>query len=229
VIVQLDRPLLFDGERVTVEIIDRETNTVVMDRTVRIRKPPTFSFAPDGTGVVSNESAPGSPDANVSVDPDLPNVSIDDPPDTNPSDDDSGDSSDGGDTSGDTSTGDSGDGGDTSGDASTGDGTNKPPGGAFVNEPTCGCTVYNDNDETVEDSSVQDLGNLVDADVGDNNIPGQEDRQGTQLGDDDDNRSGGRDDDDNDGGSSGGSSDPPDDHENSGDDTTGTGAGGGVV
>ena len=228
-IVQLDRPLLFDGERVTVEIIDRETNTVVMDRTVRIRKPPTFSFAPDGTGVVSNESAPGSPDANVSVDPDLPNVSIDDPPDTNPGDDDSGDSSDGDDPSGDTSTGDSGNGGDTSGDASTGDGTNKPPGGGFVKEPTCGCTIYTGNaDETAKDTR-HNLGPLVDADVGNDNIPGQRHRQGAQAGDGDDGYSGGRDDDDNDGGSSGGSSDPPDDHENSGDDTTGTGAGGGVV
>ena len=37
VVVQLNRPLLFEGERVTVQIIDSETNILVMDRTVRIQ------------------------------------------------------------------------------------------------------------------------------------------------------------------------------------------------
>jgi hypothetical protein len=60
VIVQLDRPLLFEGGRVTVQIIDHETNSLVMDRTVRIQDTKRFQFAPDGGATVTDETAPGS-------------------------------------------------------------------------------------------------------------------------------------------------------------------------
>ena len=46
VVVQLDRPLLFEGDRVRVELIDRETNSLVMDRTVRIENTERFQFTP---------------------------------------------------------------------------------------------------------------------------------------------------------------------------------------
>jgi hypothetical protein len=84
VVVQLDRPLLFEGERVTVQIVDSETNSLVMDRTVRIQDTKRFQFSPDGTGTVTDDPAPGE---NVTVNGsvgtpngtlgDLPNVSTD--------------------------------------------------------------------------------------------------------------------------------------------------------
>jgi uncharacterized membrane protein YgcG len=94
VVVQLDRPLLGAGERVAVEIIDRETNSLVMDRTVRIRGSERFQFAPDAADGSTGAPAEWTP-PNVSVDP---NVTV---PDTNtsgpsPDDGDSGDTRSGG-------------------------------------------------------------------------------------------------------------------------------------
>ena len=82
VVVQLDRPLLFEGERVTVQIVDSETNSLVMDRTVRIQDTKRFQFGPGGGATVVDGTAP---DGNVSINDsvnvsdgtlgDLPNVS----------------------------------------------------------------------------------------------------------------------------------------------------------
>jgi hypothetical protein len=84
VIVQLDRPLLFEGERVTVQIIDRETNSLIMDRTVRIQDTERFQFALDGEATMVDDSEPNT---NISINDsvnvsdgdlgDLPNVSTD--------------------------------------------------------------------------------------------------------------------------------------------------------
>ena len=84
VVVQLNRPLLFEGERVTIHIVDSETNSLVMDRTVRIQNPKRFQFGPEGGATVTDETAPGE---NVTVNGsvgtpngtlgDLPNVSTD--------------------------------------------------------------------------------------------------------------------------------------------------------
>jgi len=63
-IVQLDRPLLFEGERVTVQIIDRETNSLVLDRTVRIQDTERFQFVPDSEMTVVDDS---EPDTNISI------------------------------------------------------------------------------------------------------------------------------------------------------------------
>jgi hypothetical protein len=64
VVVQLDRPLLFEGERVTVQLVDRETNSLVMDRTVRIADTERFQFAPGGGATVTDDPAP---DSNVTI------------------------------------------------------------------------------------------------------------------------------------------------------------------
>jgi hypothetical protein len=79
VVVQLDRPLLFEGERVTVQLVDRETNSLVMDRTVRIEDTTRFQFAPDGGATVTDDPAPGR---NVTVNGSVgaPNATIGDPP-----------------------------------------------------------------------------------------------------------------------------------------------------
>ena len=83
VVVQLDRPLLFEDEKVTVQIVDRETNSLVMDRTVRIQDTKRFQFGPDGSGTVTNETAP---DDNVTTDGsvDTPNGTLGDLPTINP-------------------------------------------------------------------------------------------------------------------------------------------------
>jgi hypothetical protein len=99
--VQLDRPLLFEGDRVRVEIIDRETNSLVMDRTVRIENTERFQFTPQGGTTVASESAPASPEVNVAADaPDAPDTSLGDlpnvdTPDVDISDSDSPETSDG--------------------------------------------------------------------------------------------------------------------------------------
>ena len=72
IIVQLDRPLLFEGERVTVQIVDSETNSLIMDRTVRIQDTKRFQFGPDGSE--ASEKLPGPPNRNISIDH---NVSVD--------------------------------------------------------------------------------------------------------------------------------------------------------
>ena len=118
VVVRLDRPLLFEGERVTVQIVDSETNSLVMDRTVRIQDTERFQFGPDGSGTVTDDPAPGE---NVTVNGsvgtpngtlgDLPNVS------TDPGDG-SGTPGDGGGTPGDSDDGTS----DSNPDVGTGDG-----------------------------------------------------------------------------------------------------------
>jgi len=103
VVVQLDRPLLFEGDRVRVEIIDRETNSLVMDRTVRIENTERFQFSPEGGTTVASESAPASPEVDVAADApdtslgDLPDA---DSPDVNISDGDSPEPSDGTSTTG---------------------------------------------------------------------------------------------------------------------------------
>jgi len=84
VVVQLTRPLLFEGERVTVQIVDSETNSLVMDRTVRIQDTKRFQFSPDGGATIVDGTAP---DGNVSINDsvnvsdgtlgDLPDVSTD--------------------------------------------------------------------------------------------------------------------------------------------------------
>ena len=88
VVVQLDRPLLFEGDRVRVEIIDRETNSLVMDRTVRIENTERFQFTPEGGTTVASESAPASPEVDVAADapdtslgnlPDADNPDVDSP------------------------------------------------------------------------------------------------------------------------------------------------------
>jgi hypothetical protein len=79
VVVQLDRPLLFEGERVTVQLVDRETNSLVMDRTVRIENTERFQFAPDGGATVTDDPAPGR---NVTINGSVgaPNATIGNPP-----------------------------------------------------------------------------------------------------------------------------------------------------
>ena len=64
VVVQLTRPLLFEGERVTVQIVDSEANSLVMDRTVRIQDTKRFQFSPDGGATIVDGTAP---DGNVSI------------------------------------------------------------------------------------------------------------------------------------------------------------------
>ena len=83
VVVQLDRPLLFEGERVTVQIVDRETNSLVMDRTVRIQDTKRFQFGPEGGATVTDETAP---DENVTVNGSVgtPNGTLGDLPTINP-------------------------------------------------------------------------------------------------------------------------------------------------
>jgi len=71
--IQLDRPLLFAGERVHVEIIDKETNSRVLDRTVRVDDPKQFRFTPT---VINQTDVNRTEDGNVSVRP--PSVSIGD-------------------------------------------------------------------------------------------------------------------------------------------------------
>lgn len=67
IFVQLDRPLLFEGDRVRVQIIEQGSNSEVLDRTIRVQNPETFSFAPDGTE--ATEKLPATPDRNISIDP----------------------------------------------------------------------------------------------------------------------------------------------------------------
>jgi hypothetical protein len=117
VVVQLDRPLLFEGERVTVQLVDRETNSLVMDRTVRIEDTTRFQFAPGGGATVTDDPAPGR---NVTVNGSVgaPNATIGDPPNitTDPSTGADGPTRD-----------DSDDGGsDSSPDVGTGDGDGEP-------------------------------------------------------------------------------------------------------
>jgi len=82
--VQLDRPLLFEGDRVRVQIIEQGSNSEVLDRTIRVQNPETFTFAPDGTE--ATEKLPVTPDRNISIDPpsvdpgEGPNIT-DSPPD----------------------------------------------------------------------------------------------------------------------------------------------------
>ena len=71
--IQLDRPLLFAGERVHVEIIDKDTNSRVLDRTVRVDDPKQFRFTPT---VINRTDVNRTEDGNVSVRP--PSVSIGD-------------------------------------------------------------------------------------------------------------------------------------------------------
>ena len=69
--IQLDRPLLFAGERVHVEIIDKETNSRVLDRTVRVDDPKQFRFTPTA---INQTDVSRTEDGNISVRP--PSVSI---------------------------------------------------------------------------------------------------------------------------------------------------------
>jgi hypothetical protein len=70
-VIQLDQPLLFDGERINVQLIDTQTNSLVMDRNVRVQTPEQFQFAPDGTtppdGATPNGT--GTVPVNDSLDP----------------------------------------------------------------------------------------------------------------------------------------------------------------
>ena len=86
VVVQLDRPLLFEGERVTVQIVDRETNSLVMDRTVRIQDTKRFQFGPEGGATVTNETAPGS-NITINGSADTPNGTLGDLPTVGPDSD----------------------------------------------------------------------------------------------------------------------------------------------
>jgi len=93
VVVQLDRPLLFEGEKVTVQIVDRETNSLVMDRTVRIEDTKRFQFGPEGGATVTDETAP---DENVTVNGSVgtPNGTLGDLPTINPDSEDASGTSD---------------------------------------------------------------------------------------------------------------------------------------
>jgi hypothetical protein len=115
VVVQLDRPLLFEGERVTVQLVDRETNSLVMDRTVRIENTERFQFAPDGGATVTDHPAPGR---NVTINGSVgaPNATVGDPPNITTDPD-----------AGSPARDDSDDGGsDSSPDVGTGDGDGEP-------------------------------------------------------------------------------------------------------
>jgi len=95
-IIQLDQPLLFNDERISVEIINTKTNNLVMDRNVRVDSPNSVAFSPDGTAAPADEAPPDidDPDVNVSG-PDLPDDSIiTDPPEVDLPDSDDGDSGD---------------------------------------------------------------------------------------------------------------------------------------
>jgi hypothetical protein len=83
VVVQLDRPLLFEGERVTVQVVDRETNSLVMDRTVRIQDTKRFQFGPEGGATVTDETAPGS-NVTINGSVDTPDGSLGDLPTVGP-------------------------------------------------------------------------------------------------------------------------------------------------
>lgn len=81
-VIQLDRPLLFYGERINVQIIDKETNSLVMDRNVRVQNPDRFQFAPNGSTPVNSTTPNGTVSINDSVD--TPGDGLGDPPDVGP-------------------------------------------------------------------------------------------------------------------------------------------------
>jgi hypothetical protein len=57
------------------------TNSLVMDRTVRIENPEQFQFTPQGGTTVASESAPAGPDVDVDAPADAPDTSLGDLPD----------------------------------------------------------------------------------------------------------------------------------------------------
>ena len=167
-IIQLDRPLLYDDERISVEIIDTETNTVVLDQNARVNDLSAIALAADTTNGSTGGGTGGNPSDGGSGDIGDPSFNGTLPDDSNESDgDDSGDgpivappSSDGGDNS------DSGDGFDD-GDGEIEDGGSDASESAPV-ESCAPTTNTNNNCGPSSDSSGDgDSENIADLPLGD--------------------------------------------------------------
>jgi uncharacterized membrane protein YgcG len=177
VVIQLDTPLLFEDDRINIEIIDTATNSRVLDRNVRVQHPETFQFAPNAENGTGPDPPASNPDASPDT-PDLGNGSTPDLPDNNPSNGVSTDPSDS-----DTGTTDPAPETDAPPDNVTVTTTDSNPERelkGFVNDPTCQCTIYNpDTDPDKAPPMVNGNGNYI---ATSNNIPGEHLRTGVPTG-----------------------------------------------